>query len=199
MTVDEIIASQKDIIIREIPHFKGYYSMRSDGRIISHVKITERLLKESISLDVNGRKKDPTYSLAVDGVVFRVRRNSIYRLTFPDLFSPIENLEGEIWKDSISCPGFAVSNKGRIKRATYQPMIADLIPYTVMEILMTPYSIPAGTASIVMLPFKGKRYKARSVAKLVYETFNSIVDDNKHILYHDKDSSNLYLENLYVN
>lgn len=209
MTVDEIIATQKENIIREIPHFEGYYSMRSDGRIISHSRkivrsdgkpmtIKGRILKEIFPLNPNEHMQDPTYTLAKEDLSLRVRRNAIYRMTFPEFFSPIENIEGEVWKEIVNCPGFAASNKGRIKRVTQQFLLGELFPYTLMEELMTQYNRPMGVGLIVKLFYVEKGYLTRSVARLVYETFNPNIELNKHILYRDGDYSNVCLENLYV-
>lgn len=189
---------------RPIPKYEGLYSIRGDGTVFSderivtksdgkRMKVKERALKEVPSSGGNGYTgKTCTFKFSVDGERASFSKSSLLKMVFPELFKPVENLQGEVWKTVDDHPRYMVSNKGRIKRIKEINKVNGM-EYVNQEELRHINNMD-GYALVTLQ--SNDESNGCLLGRLIYETFVRKLSREEHIQYKDGNAFNLCLDNL---
>jgi hypothetical protein len=189
---------------RPIPKYEGFYSIRGDGTVFSderiitksdgkRMKVKERALKEVPHSGGKGYVRDAiSFQFSVDGERASFYKSSLLKMVFPELFKPVENLQGEVWLTVEAHPRYMVSNKGRIKRIKEINKVNGM-EYVNQEELrhisnMDGYALVSLQSNDVN--------NGCLLGRLIYETFVRKLSKEEHIQYKDGNAFNLALDNL---
>jgi hypothetical protein len=189
---------------RPIPKYEGFYSIRGDGTVFSderivtksdgkRMKVKERALKEVPHAGGNGYVGDSvSFKFSVDGERASFSKSSLLKMVFPELFKPVENLQGEEWRAVEAHPRYMVSNKGRIKR------VKEINTVNGMEYVNQEELRHIGNMDgYALVSLQGNdENNACLLGRLIYETFVRKLSKEEHIQYKDGNAFNLCLENL---
>lgn len=192
---------------RPIPGYEGMYSVTrsgvvySDRRVIIKSDGRKQTFRERIKKPIKVKRGD-SLQVTLNGypeacITKSVSVNSIMMAAFPELYPPIENLDGEIWKPTKFNPSYSVSNKGRFKRTAQVKPIGDTT-YIFQECLMSLARNGNTNSSVFLRGVGSPLFTTLPAARLVYEAFIGDIPVDKYIRYHDGDVSNLQASNLYL-
>lgn len=92
------------------------YEIRSDG--VVRIKETKMVVAPFLM-----REKYAMVNLMKDGKYCCVVVNTLVR----DTFSPIQNLDGEVWKVIVGFPNYVISTYGRVKNTKYNRLLLQNI------------------------------------------------------------------------
>jgi hypothetical protein len=183
---------------RPIPGYEGFYTIDSNGQVYSlsrSVKNTVGVTHERV-----GRKLKPKVSntplgevaLCTHGISIQYLVDWLLRATFPELYPPIENLEGEIWKPIKDYPHCEISNLGRVKR------IAKLVKRGKIEYIEQEHLNPVARANRSQPYAIFRPGHLKSIAGLVYRTFIGEIPSSHYINFKDENVLNACETNLYL-
>lgn len=178
--------------IRDIPGFDGVYRISKAGEVYSYKRTPE-------GVRLKPRNTNITYctvALNSDSKIFLVTVGALLKLTFPELYLPVPNLDGEIWKNIQGHEDYSVSNFGRVKHnATLKKLNA--ITYTDPEYLMKSSINQLGKPRVTLLGKNGYR-KNVMLSTLVYQTFIGEIPSSHYINFKDENVLNVCESNLYL-
>lgn len=182
---------------RMIPGYEGLYEISRDSvvRSVNRTVVTKNgIVKHLRSKTLIPSLKNTGHeavNLSREGKVNSFTLDILMYATHPELSLPVENLEGEIWRDIRGFPNYQVSNKGRVKRLSYQRKIKTIQFMTPEKLIHQ--SLHNFTGYWVWLKVQNCK-----VADLVYTTFVGTLRDKQYVRYLDGDIANLCVENLYL-
>lgn len=197
-----------ELITRDIPHFDGYYSMRSDGVVFSNERIVEdsigrlmKIKKKQLTGTVNksktySTKENPTFNFRYQGKYHSVYLRFLKAITFPEIYNlPVPDLDGEEWSCVKGLSRYLVSNLGRAKIASEKSVCCG-IEWVKSEKLITLYKSKDGYITFNAKE-KNKDPRTVTLAKEVYRSFRGL-NGNCVVGHIDGDLSNNALSNLFL-
>lgn len=189
---------------RDIPQYEGLYEINPEGIVRS---------KDREVTDRNGNKKNlrgrvlrssltplklVRYSLSKDNVCSAYIRETLIYVTFPELNSRINDLEGEIWLPLDNHPHYMLSNKGRIKRISFQRK-AGIIAYMCAERLYDSIWVQGDRKYVTLYTKHEKGSRRRETGKDIvnafYKTHIGTLPAKTHAILIDGDMTNICKEN----
>lgn len=188
---------------RSVPGYEGFYSITTDGDVYSDnrvvqkidgkmMRVKERILRET-RVKFKGKETNCVkYRLCVEGLKVSISKAAMLKRTFPDLFKPVEDLPGEIWKVIPEHTRYAVSNLGRVKRLT-EERVSSNFSYTEQSSLR---HIGVLDQYMIVCLQNNDEQNTKIVARLVFEAFYRPLQPREHVLYKDGDYTNIKADNL---
>ena len=199
-----------ELITRDIPHFDGYYSMRSDGvvfsneRIVEHaihgqMKIKGKMLSTAKYKNKHGTPKPANYRLRLGGKGHSVGLEFLKAITFPEIFNQsIDDLDGEVWKPLYANNDYSVSNLGRVKR-NKESFVCCGIEWVRADYLISTHIVSHKTSQYVLFGcWVGGSQTNLILGRSIYQSFVRLLKDNEVIAHKDGCFENNTLSNLIV-
>lgn len=193
------------VLKRSVPGFEGAYSISTNGDVYSDeriviksngqaMRVRERVLKETPIVSKGKSSNAVTYRFCVEGVKTSISKAALLKRTYPELFKPVDDLPGEVWKAIVDHPRYVVSNLGRVKRIAEERVFNNFF-YIEQESLRH-----VGTLDhfLVVCLQSNDEQNTRIVARLVFESFHRPLLANEHVLYKDGDYTNVSADNLFA-
>ena len=195
--------------IRKVPHFEESHSMRIDGVLCTNERYVNtnsgkpRLVRRIfvkpyyVSRHKDAEESTPTmyFNLYVDGKRYAISQPALMKLTFPELYKPVDNLDGEIWKVIPDFDKYSVSSKGRIKVNTQIKSVYG-VEYVDQERLCLLHENENGV--LIVRLCNEPRSTSRSVMKLVACAFIRSINDDSITEPKDGNHKNCAVDNISI-
>lgn len=203
--------NNKTLETRAIPGYEGCYIMNLLGVIHSVTRTTTdkrgrnrvhqgQRCKLNAKVGANGQVYR-SITLWKDGKASNYAISTLMKATFPELFLPVKDELGEVWKKIAANPKYMVSSFGRVKRTAYT-CTSGIISYKEPETLCTIHYSGEGEyryPNVSITAGEGKKkLNLQTVCRLVYEAFIGPVPEGKAIKHYDGNNRNNDVGNLYI-
>ena len=194
--------------IRKIPNFEESHSIRSDGMVCTNERLVRigangtRLIKRkfikpyAISRHENSENPTTYFNLYLDGKRYAISQAALMKITYPELYKPIENKVGEEWVVVSGFENYSVSNMGRVKKNSKLKSVYG-IEYLDQERLLVQHANESGVLCVRLFSEDGLS-TSKSVLKLVACAFIGLIGSDCVTIPKDGNNSNCVLDNISI-